>query len=324
MDRATAGRLAGGYGEGTLGLGDRLDLTGGLRATHYDLTETVYWEPRVSLNYTLTDRIRLKGAWGLFHQFVTRVENEDVLEGSRDFWLLADDELLPVDSEHRIAGVSYESRHALFNIEIYDKTFENLSLFSTRFRADQSADPSDLFLTGDGRAQGFEVLAQKLTGPLTGWVSYGLARVVHEFPDVDDGAEFPASHDQRHTIKAVGTQSVGEWEFSSSWVYSSGRPYTAPQSQYFLDMLDGEVHSYVGVGPKNSLRFPAYHRLDVSAFRRFEATHFDWQLGISVFNAYNRNNLWYRQFDLNAQPVMVTDVGMLGFTPSIDVKFTLK
>jgi ferric enterobactin receptor len=324
VDRSAVGRLAGGYGQGTLALLDRISLTAGLRATHYDLTNTVYWEPRASLRYSLTDRISVKGAWGLFHQFVTRVENEDVLEGSRDFWLLAEGDLSPVASEHRILGASYEGSHYLFNVEVYDKTFENLTLFSTRFRQDPWADPTELFLTGDGRARGLEVLAQKLTGPVTGWVSYTLGRVNHWIPDVDDGAKFPANHDQTHTIKAVATYTMGKWQLSGSWIYGTGRPYTAPTSQYFLTMLDGAVHSYVGVGEKNSLRFPASHRLDLAGFRRFEANRFNFEVGLSIFNIYNRRNLWYRHFDLNTQPVTITDVEMLGITPSIDLRFNLK
>lgn len=324
VDRTATGRLAGGYAEATMSVADRLDLTAGLRATHYDLTGTVYNEPRASFRFTLTDRLQLKAAWGLYHQFVTRVENEDVLQGSRDFWLLADDELLPVRSEHRIAGATYEADRFLLNLEAYEKTFDNLTLFSTRYRRDPLADPAELFLTGSGRARGVEMLAQKLTGPLTGWIGYTLAQVAQSFPDIDDGAEFPAGHDQTHSIKAVGMYEVGRWKVTTAWVFGSGRPYTAPQGQYFLTMLDGEVRSYIGVGEKNELRFPAYHRLDLAAFRRFEAKRFEFELGLSIFNIYNRNNLWYRQFDLSQQPITITDVGMLGFTPSIDLKFSLK
>jgi ferric enterobactin receptor len=141
---------------------------------------------------------------------------------------------------------------------------------------------------------------------------------------MDGGAEFPGNHDQTHSVNAVATYALGAWELTGSWVYGSGIPYTAPQSQYFLTMLDGRVHSYVGVGAKNGLRFPAYHRLDLAAFRRFEGLYIDGQIGISLFNAYNRTNLWYRQFDLSRQPVTVTDIAMLGLTPSIDVRITLK
>jgi hypothetical protein len=159
---------------------------------------------------------------------------------------------------------------------------------------------------------------------LTGWLTYTLASVTNRFAEVNRGEDFPASHDQQHAIKAVGTYDFGPWQFATSWVYGSGRPYTIPESQYYLELLDGTRQSYIHVGDKNGERLPAYHRLDLSATRRFEGESIDWEIGLSVFNAYNRNNIWYRQFDLSQQPIAVTDVTMLGFTPSIDVKFTLK
>ena len=60
---------------------DRFDVTVGLRTSTYDQTDDLYWEPRASAQFRITDNVRLKGAWGQYHQFVKRVENEDVLEG---------------------------------------------------------------------------------------------------------------------------------------------------------------------------------------------------------------------------------------------------
>jgi len=45
---------------------------------------------------------------------------------------------------------------------------------------------------------------------------------------------------------------------------------------------------------------------------------------LSLFNAYGRNNIWYRQFDLDELPMIVTDVKTLGFTPSIGLRVGLR
>ena len=102
---------------------------------------------------------------------------------------------------------------------------------------------------------------------------------------------------------------------------SSGRPYTAPTSQYDVLLADGSSLSYVHVGDKNGARLPAYHRLDVSLSRVFRTdTGLLWDVGLSIFNLYDRGNVQYRDYDFSVDPVLVTDVTMLGFTPTIYAK----
>jgi hypothetical protein len=172
-----------------------------------------------------------------------------------------------------------------------------------------------------GVAKGLELLVQKKAGMLTGWASYTLARVEHTFPELNSGEAFPALHDQRHEFKAVSSLSLGRWNLSGTWVFGSGKPYTAPQSEYAIELLDGRQQSYIHVSDKNSLRLPPYHRLDLAAHYRFSLGTWSGDLGFSVFNAYNRTNVWYREFELTETPVLVTDVTYLGVTPNLSVRF---
>jgi len=301
-----------------------LDVTFGLRAVSYEATEELYWEPRASLRFELGGGFLLKGAWGLYNQFVKRVENEDVLEGSRDFWILADSVLPPQSAEHRIAGLAYETDDVLFDVEAYYKELDGVSQFSTRSRRAPGQAFSDLFFSGTGTARGVEVLAQKKRGALTGWVSYTLSEVIYDLEGFNDSQPFPASHDQRHELNLVGSYQLGPWVFSSTWIYGSGRAYTSPESQYAIELLDGTELSYIHVGAKNAERLPAYHRLDVAANRRFESDRLFYDFNVTLFNAYGRGNVWYRQFDLTQNPLIITDVKTLPFTFSIGASFGLK
>jgi len=243
---------------------------------------------------------RFKGAWGRYNQFIKRVENEDILEGSRDFWVLADSVLPPTSAEHRVLGVSYETRGFLFDLEGYHKSLDGVTQFFTRSRRGPGQALDELFFAGTGVAKGLELLVQKKVGPLTGWVSYSLSRVEYDLDDFNGGEAFPASHDQTHEFKTVGIYQVGPWTFSGTWVYGSGRPFTGPESEYVVELLDGTSFSYIHVGGKNAERLPAYHRMDLGATRRFESDRFFYELNVSAFNAYGRNNVWYRKFDLIA------------------------
>jgi len=295
------------------------ELTAGIRGNYYSKTGSNYLEPRAAMIYHFTENIKLKGAWGQYHQFINRITNENVLEGSRDFWILADEELEPNFAEHYIAGASYENNDYLFDIEGYYKDLDNLVEYTRRVVRPNVLDMSRTrgFFQGTGSAKGVEFLLQKKTGRLTGWLGYSLAKVEYDFPELNNGNSFPATHDRTHEINLVGKYSIGNWNLSATWVYATGKPYTAPESQYYIELLDGNSQSYIHVSDKNGYRLPDYHRLDASISRNFYTDSNKFVLGFSIFNLYNNKNIWYRQYDLDTQPVTVTDVKMLGITPTV-------
>jgi hypothetical protein len=301
-----------------------MDITTGIRANRYDATGETYLEPRVSLGLQVTPSLRLKGAWGLYTQFVKRVENEDVLQGSRDFWLLADSALAPSSAEHRIVGLAFERPEWGLNVEAYDKVLSDVSIFSRRYRQSFGVNTGSFFFTGDGRARGLEVLVQKKRGGLTGWLSYTLSKTTDTYADIDNGDAFPSTLDQRHEVKAFGVYALGPWEFAATGLYGSGRPYTAPVSQYQVELLDGTTQTYIHVGSKNSERLPSYQRADFSVSRRWTTEASELRVGLSLYNLTNRHNISYRKFDLSQTPMLITDVTQLGFTPSIDVRLSLR
>lgn len=322
LDIHSKSRTSGFYAQDEWKIHPRLNLTLGFRSTYHDQTNKFYNAPRLSFGMRLTDGVKFKGAWGRYNQFINNVKNENVLQGSNDFWLSADENIEPGFSEHSILGLTYENQNYLFEVEGYYKTMDNLLEFSRRFQND--SDYLNFFFFGSGISKGVEFLAQKKFGLTTGWLSYTLGNVEHTFPKLNNGDPFPASHDRLHELKLVGSRKLGPWTLSSTWIYSTGNAYTAPESQYFLETLDGELLSYIHVGEKNTFRLPNYQRLDLSLARKFESENFVWDAGLSIYNAYNRNNVSYRDYDLDVTPIIVSDVLMLGFTPTLSLKVTLR
>ena len=301
------------------------NLTLGLRSSYHNLTNAVYHAPRASFNWHLTDKLQLKGAWGHYYQFINTITNEKILEGSKEFWLSADENIRPGFSEHFIGGLSYNTLNYLFEIEAYYKTLDNLVEFSRRFQND--ANYLNYFFFGSGESKGIDFLAQKKHGRMTGWLSYTLARTEYQFPTLNENVAFLANHDRRHDFKAVGIYKRGSWTFSSTFVYTTGNPYTAPESQYTLEMLDGQSLNYIHVGEKNAYRLPDYQRLDLSVSRKFETRNFDrnfdWDFGFSLYNALNHDNIAYREYDLDVTPIIVSDFKMLSIMPTLFIKFKL-
>lgn len=300
-----------------------LSINAGLRGTYYDISEEIYWSPRFSFQYNLSEKIKVKGGYGKHYQFVNRIVNENVTEGSRDFWLLADDDLVKVSSaQHFVLGASYETDDFIFDVEAYRKNLDNLAEFSLRFQRND-IDLNRLFFLGSGYAEGIEFLLQKKRGAYTGWMTYTLARVRNLFPELNNGFEFSALHDQRHEFKMVHSYEWDEWRLAGTLVLASGKPFTEPAGQYSIELLDGRTQNYIGVGAKNGSRLPAYHRLDLSLHHIKKIGRFDMDFGFSIFNAYNRRNVWYREYDFSQTPPLISEIVYLGFTPNLsaDIKF---
>jgi ferric enterobactin receptor len=299
----------------------KLNIEGGLRVSYYELTEDFLYSPRLSISYKLTERIKLKTAYGLHYQFVNRIINETITEGSRDFWLLADGNLVDISSAaHYVLGGSYETAGWLFDIEGYWKELEGLSEFSLRFRDSEDYNPEELFFTGNGVAKGIEFLIQKKAGRYSGWISYSLGEVVHNFNDLNNGDSFYALHDQRHELKLINSYDIGDWSIAANFIYGSGKPFSEPEGFYTIEQLNGDDLQYVSIAKKNASRIPPYLRLDISAHHRFPIGKARGDFGLSLFNIFGRKNIWYYKYDFQQVPYLKTEVNYLGFTPNISFK----
>ncbi len=308
---------------------DDLIVKFGTRGSYYSPTDNSYLEPRASLTYLLNDRIKVKAATGKYFQFANRIVREDIQQGSRDFWLLADDDRIPIgEAVHFIAGAAYESPSWFLDVEAYHKDLDGLSEYSTRFTPsgrgpDRVLNYEEFFYTGQGMAQGVEFLLQKKVGRLTGWVGYTLGRVKYDFEAFGEEPFF-ANQDQTHELKIVGNYKWGRWNFSGTFIYATGRPYTAPTGYYEIPLIDGSSENFFEVSSKNGLRLPDYHRLDLSATYQCYLGNSKATLGLSLINLYDRSNIWYKEYEVVEGELFETNISLIDFTPSFFVTWDLK
>jgi len=325
IDQNNRALTLGGYVELEQNLG-ALRLTPGVRYTHYNLTNKNYIEPRFSASYAVTDKLMLKAATGRFYQYTNRVVREDILSGSKDFWVLANGSSIPVGSAiHYILGASYETNKFLFSVEGYYKKLSDLTEYSLRQTGTGGmGNPNSTitleqnFYNGSGYAKGIEFMVQKKVGQYTGWIGYTLASAFNKFA-IYGTDYFPANQDVRHEFKSINLYQEGRWTFSATWIYASGRPYTAPVGSYTIDRAGTGTETYFVISGKNTERFRAYHRLDAAITYDLikTSTKKVGSIGFSFFNIYNRSNTWYREYSIQGNQVISTDVNYLGFTPNL-------
>ena len=213
LDQSQSSLRVAGYVQDAWDVADRLSLTVGARASFDRGTSESYLEPRASARLDVTDRFTLKAAAGRYHQFVNRVVNENVTEGSRDFWLLADGELVDVTaSDHLVAGASYETGGYLFDIELYRKETTGLSEFSLRFRRN-NIDPLNLFFAGSGVARGAEFLRPEEVRRLHGLGVLHACRGREHFPRAQRWGAVPGT--ARPAPRAQGRGDAGAGQVGS-------------------------------------------------------------------------------------------------------------
>jgi ferric enterobactin receptor len=344
LDRKNTGVIANVYLQDRMSLFEgKLQLIPGIRLTNFDLTKKNYIEPRFSFNYSLTPKVKFKGAAGTYYQFVKQINREDISLGNRNFWIMADGESLPVTkSNHIIIGGSYETPNYLFDVEFYQKKNYGITEYTLRFvpqfnmgggmggpggpgagAGGGGLAVDETFFNGIETIQGVDILVQRKFGNFNGWLGYTLAQAVRNISAFSDKSYY-SDQDVRHQFKAVGLYKVKNWDLAATFIYSTGRPYTSVLGAYQLTLLDGTTKDFTNPSDKNANRLNPYNRLDLSATYNFPKL----SIGVSVFNAYNRTNVWYKRFEViregDISALQVTDVNYLGVTPNITVSYKLK
>ncbi len=190
-----------------------------------------------------------------------------------------------------------------------------------------------------GVARGVEILIEKkpLTGDdrFSGWMSYAYAKADRS----ERGTTVPFEFDQRHTVNVTGTYKVNAWlDVGATWRYGSNFPYTPAvgvRPRIVSQTVNGVSQAVVATdasgkvifdvdrgGPNavNSVRKPAYHRLDVRATARTDFWGADWAFYLDIINVYNRANvLNYSYFVRDDLLLGVRETNMFPILPTIGV-----
>ena len=301
------------------------NLRFGLRANRYDVSDSTgsskpmaTWEPRLSIEHRFSEFLLLKSAWNRHYQFILQFGDDLPVAFVEDSfsWIWSDREhVQPSFSEHLILGAQLGRPDFFLDVEFYRKNLKHVfGNFDDRQFAPKDT-LSNFLVQYPGHASGLDVLLQKKAGGFTGWLSYSWSRTRIELKREGKTFSAPSTQDTPHNLKLVGNLIKGNWHFSAAWQYLSGRPYSIPEVAPYPPL--GEA-GYILLAPPlpNTNRLPATHRLDVSVTRTFSHRFFKGKIGLSVFNLYDRENIWYRYFTIRSGKLTPADVNAFGAMPT--------
>lgn len=317
------------YSEYGLFITPKIETNVGLRVNYFNLKNTLYWEPKVNLRYNLFPWMTLKTSWAINNQMISRILRLDLFTSNPDFWVLSGDQIPVMNSNQIAGGVHMDFSIATLDIEGFAIYTQNEVEYLPVLRNYDTNETNleQLYAIGDNKTQGLEILVEKGFGNYSGWVSYTLSNSLNYFNTLNGGKPFPSRYDQRHEFKLVNMFKYGPWNFSTIWIYGTGKPYSAPEGSYSINTPDGSSITNVAYSRINNERLPDYHRLDLSATYNFDIGTTKAKAGISIFNVYNRKNIKYRRYSkitfdddgniLSDDQYVITDIRLLGITPSI-------
>ncbi len=293
------------------------------------------FEPRLSLNYMISNRHSVKASYNRTRQYIHLISNTTAATPI-DVWAPSDSYIEPSSVDQVALGYfrNFANNTYEFSAEGYYKRFYDIIDYRDGAELLLSDKLETQILSGSGLAYGLEVMFKKSTGRLTGWLSYTLSRTERTIKGINNDDPFPSNWDKTHDLTAVLSYDINDrWNASANFSFMTGRPITYPDGRYEFDGII--VPNYSN---RNGARTPNYHRLDLSVTYTkpkdkankiffFFKKPADWQSSwvFSLYNVYNRKNpysIYFRQNEDNPQQTEAVQLTIFGsIIPGITYNF---
>ncbi|MDX1941600.1 MAG: TonB-dependent receptor plug domain-containing protein [Saprospiraceae bacterium] len=304
---------------------DTLYLSKNATESHY-----ARFEPRLALRYKIDELSSVKIGYNRMNQFLQMIANNATpLPNVR--WKNSNRYVPPAQSDLVSAGYFRDSESKMWEWSVEGYYRWQRSIFDYLNGAELNVNPvvETQLLKGIAKAYGVEFFINKKKGVMTGWLSYTYARsfqqITGDFPalqQLNDGKWFQSNIDKPHTVNVLLNFQREEHNAASfTFVYSTGRPYTAPVSFFKDEFSFSPVYT-----DRNNARISDYHRLDFSwtinnpsmKDRRWESS---WVF--TVYNVYGRKNAFSYFFNPDLATFRPYKVSVFP-TPLISITYNFK
>jgi hypothetical protein len=253
-------------------------------------------EFRFSSRFVITPDLSIKAGIQRNYQYLNMISNTTSMTPT-DIWKLSDNYIKPQRGDQLSIGVykNMNNKAVELSVEAYYKRLNNVLDYKGGAVLLMNDHLETDIINGNGKAYGVELMIKKQLGVLTGWISYTYSRVLlkvdgkFEEEKVNGGQYFPANYDKPNDLKFVmNTKLFRRFNFTTNFVYNTGRPITYPVAYYnFLNV------PRVFYSERNEFRIPDYMRLDFAAtingnLKAKKLNHSS--LTFTVYNALGRRN----------------------------------
>lgn len=297
----------------------------GLRSNYYSSGNYLRISPRSIIEYKPSDYVQLQGAFGLYHQYLSLSENDQIT--GFDIWQSTAKGVNPMSGKQYLFGIkTTPSNNFSIDVETYYRDMDHLFELNPLI-PDYSGIPyNQLFLIGTGYAYGAEFTIQRQSRRLFTMLGYSYSISKRKFPGINKDRYYPSKYNRTNTLHAVIDYQISKnWKLSTVFSFATGQPYTSPDgmTQIVHSPLTSITRQILVINQINGKTMPDYHRLDLGFTHT--GTFFgkgNADLQIQFINVYSHRNTWFYKYNFTASKITVEQVRLLPILPSLS--YTIK
>ena len=279
-------------------------------------------EPRITGNYRINELSSVKLAYARNVQHLHLLSNATASSPS-DQWIGDSYNIKPELADQTSIGYTRNFKNNTYELgaELYYKDMQNQLDYKDGTNINTIADVESALLYGIGRAYGFELLAKKKIGLVSGWISYTLSKSERKIEGINGGDWYNAKQDRTHDISIVSIVELNsKWSVSGVFVYYTGNAVTYPTGKY---SFEGQtIYQYA---KRNANRMPTYHRFDISVtYENKTRKKRETSWNFSLYNVYGRENAYRISFQddpLDKTKTQIVQTALFRWVPSITYNF---
>ncbi len=315
-----------------------------------DASAYIRMEPRLGVKYMLSERVRLKAAWGLYNQGLQKYSRDQ--DTNSFIWTALDSTAAPTHAIHWTGGIEADlPGDILLDLEGYYKRLGDVREGAAFQNREEAAGTTirELFELGKARAFGVDLGLHRESGRWNGMLAYSLSWAIRDFDSLNGGRPYYAFFDTRHNLNTVlhrefhfdrlrGFPFSGGFRlfrfnsarFTVSGRYASGHRYTGSTQRRLIggEGLDASERQLADFGARNTKQLRDYSRLDLSWSMLHKTAGREFECKVGVLNLLNAPNYWgvslaSSQDPANQRLVEKKDNGMSRM-PSIELIWRFK
>jgi hypothetical protein len=296
---------------------NRISIQTGARTSFFQTGNRLFstFQPRLNVNFALTDQLFWKNGFSVMTQPVHAVTNTGAGLISQ-LWIPSVDEIIPQRGWLAVTGFTKEfQQNITASAEFYYRKLFNLVEYKQGASFYTSGNSwLNQVEQGNGNSFGLELFLRKHAGRFTGSIAYTLSKTSWYFETINNGRPYPAKFDRRHNLTITGaawlTKNIS---VASNFTGYSGHWISSPDQMFLYNIWDPTIINANSGIPldlyvhRNNFQMPAYFRSDISVSGIYPQKNFNVTFNAGLYNSLNRFNPMFARYEpyVFEQPGMV-------------------